>query len=94
MSCGTPVVASDIPVTHEICGEAARYYRLGDPGDLAEKLLPLLTDAGARSNLARAGVERARDFTWRRAAECTMRLLTTSETGTDRLPETFDESER
>ncbi len=78
MSCGTPVLASDIPVAREVCADAAYYYQLGDPGDLGRKLLTLLNNANVRSDLARAGRERAGHFTWSKAAERTLQLLRTS----------------
>lgn len=75
MACGAAVIASDIPAAREICGDGAWYYRLGDPGDLAEKLERLLSDPRARAALAEAGSARARRFSWRRTAELTLGLL-------------------
>jgi len=75
MACGIPVVASDIPVAREVCGEAACYYRLGDPDDLAEKLLSVLEDSSKRSELIEAGRERAEHFSWDKAAVELIRLL-------------------
>jgi glycosyltransferase involved in cell wall biosynthesis len=75
MACGIPIVASDIPVTHEVCGEAACYYRLGDPVDLAEKLALVLTRSDVRARLIKRGKERSSYFCWRNAAIQTLQLL-------------------
>lgn len=75
MACGVPVVASDIPVAHEVCGGSALYYRLGDAADLAAKLHRVLTDAAARVAMTEAGRERAGRFSWPAAADLTLRLL-------------------
>jgi glycosyltransferase involved in cell wall biosynthesis len=40
MACGCPVIASDIPVCREVCGEAARYLRSKD----SEEVLFMLGD--------------------------------------------------
>jgi len=58
MACGTPVVASDDPALREVGGEAALYA--GRDG-LAETVRRALRERDARS---RAGLERARLFTW------------------------------
>jgi glycosyltransferase involved in cell wall biosynthesis len=76
MACGTAVIASDIPAAREVCGDAAWYYRPGDPADLAEKLDRLLADARARESLAASGSARARRFPWGRTADLTLRLVT------------------
>jgi glycosyltransferase involved in cell wall biosynthesis len=75
MACGIPVIASDIPVAREICGEAACYYRLGDPEDLAEKLIYVLKDTDKRSELIKSGKERAQHFSWDKSAVRLLQLL-------------------
>jgi glycosyltransferase involved in cell wall biosynthesis len=75
MACGIPVIASDIPVAREVCGEAAYYYRLGDPDDLAEKLLSVLRDSSKRFRLIEAGMERAQHFSWDKVAIELLQLL-------------------
>lgn len=42
LSGGRPVVAARMPVIEEIAGDAAAYYRIGDPADLARALERLL----------------------------------------------------
>lgn len=69
MACGTPVVASDIAVLHEVAGDAAIYADPHDPAAIAEKIKRVLTDAQLRKNLITAGERRAHTFTWDAAAE-------------------------
>jgi len=53
MAMGLPVVASDIPVTHEIMGELGCYVEPGNARDLADKLKVLLDDTALCANLGR-----------------------------------------
>ena len=68
MACGTPLVAADIPVAREICGEAALLAPPTDVGAIAEALDRVLADASLRAGLSRNGIERSREFTWDRTA--------------------------
>jgi glycosyltransferase involved in cell wall biosynthesis len=58
MACGTPVVAADEPALREVGGDAAVYA--GEDG-LAEAVRRTLAD---RDRWSRAGIERARLFSW------------------------------
>jgi glycosyltransferase involved in cell wall biosynthesis len=62
MASGTPVVCSDDAALREVAGDAGIY------GDLAAGIRRALAD---RARYARAGLERARAFTWAAAAERT-----------------------
>ncbi|MGD0689732.1 MAG: glycosyltransferase family 4 protein [Candidatus Bathyarchaeia archaeon] len=44
MAAGNTVVASDLPSTREVLGEAGLYYSCKDPDELAERLLMALED--------------------------------------------------
>ncbi len=44
MSCGCPVLVSDIPVLHEVCGDAATYFNPYDPNDIRKVILQFLAD--------------------------------------------------
>ncbi len=53
LACGLPALLSDVPGQREIGGAAARYYRDGDPGSLADALPSLLgPDARAVARVA------------------------------------------
>lgn len=69
LRAGAPLVLSDIPVFHEVAGDAALYAPPGQPEAWAEKIAALVTDGGLQEELRRKGAERAKRFDWRRAAE-------------------------
>ena len=64
MAAGCAVVASDLASFREVGGDAVRYFRTGDPADLAGALIDLMGDTTAVGSLAAAGIERARRFDW------------------------------
>ena len=65
MATGTPVVATDIPIHREICGEAALYFKPGDSEGLAAELMKLDKDPSLRSLLVERGQERVSNmYNW------------------------------
>jgi len=76
MSLGCPVIASDIPVLREVCGEAALYFEPKDAGSLRRAMEHLLSPATDRQSIEDAGKERAAQFSWRHSGE---RLLADAE---------------
>jgi glycosyltransferase involved in cell wall biosynthesis len=67
MAAGVPIVASDIPVFHEVAGDAALFFDPYDDGALAHAMLRVL-DKTTRCDLVHKGRERVRSFTWDEAA--------------------------
>lgn len=68
MACGTPVVASTGSSLPEVIGEAGLAVHPTDVRGFAEALERLLTDEGLHRRYHELGRQRARQFTWRRAA--------------------------
>jgi glycosyltransferase involved in cell wall biosynthesis len=66
MASGTPVVAVPDPALREVAGAAALFV---EEHQLAEGIRQALAD---RDRMAAAGIERARAFSWRAAAERTL----------------------
>ena len=64
MSSGLPVVASDLPVHREICGDAGIYFPRFSPDALAERVLQIRESPELAEKLSRNGLRRARDFSW------------------------------
>jgi glycosyltransferase involved in cell wall biosynthesis len=68
MACGTCVVTSDSSSLPEVVGEAGLQVPARDWRALAATIAGLLNDPSAREHLRAAGLERARMFSWERAA--------------------------
>ncbi len=69
MACGTPVVAADNSSLPEVVGEAGIMVPTGDSSALAEAISAVLGDSRLRAELATAGLDQVRRFTWESAAE-------------------------
>ncbi|PWT74112.1 MAG: hypothetical protein C5B60_07200 [Chloroflexi bacterium] len=66
MASGLPILAADIPICREVCGDAALYFSAFDPADLGEKILLLRRDPQLRRQLGEAGRKRAeKQFDWK-----------------------------
>jgi glycosyltransferase involved in cell wall biosynthesis len=63
MACGTPVLASDIPVLREVLGPAGVKVRL-EPRALGTAMERLVADVEWRRDLAALGLDRAQAFDW------------------------------
>jgi glycosyltransferase involved in cell wall biosynthesis len=72
MSCGCPVVASDIAVLRETCGDAAEYCPVADIGAWTHTVVRLLEEHRGAPEQWRTRGERARNqatkFSWAEAA--------------------------
>jgi len=69
MSCGVPVITSDIPAIREIAGDAAFFIDPQNAVAIAEKIALLLNDSKRRKILIEKGYERANKFTWSDSAK-------------------------
>jgi len=66
-----PIVASRIPSTEEVVGDAAVYYGK-DPFDheaLAEQILKVLNNSALRQELMGKGLKRAEEFSWEKVGQ-------------------------
>lgn len=68
MACGTPVVASDLPVLREVGGDAAVYCPVGDLSSWTETIAHLLikrnTQSQQWSQRRDSGIAQAAKFSW------------------------------
>jgi glycosyltransferase involved in cell wall biosynthesis len=69
MSSGLPVVASDLPVHREICGDAGIYFSRFSPDALAERVVQVQESPELADKLSSNGLRRARDFSWSKHVE-------------------------
>jgi glycosyltransferase involved in cell wall biosynthesis len=76
MACGTPVMASRIPVFEEVCGAAGLYADPLDAQGVAGALHRLLTEPGLHERMGLQSLERSRVFDWDAAAALLYGLLT------------------
>jgi glycosyltransferase involved in cell wall biosynthesis len=67
MACGVPVVCSDLPVLREIADGVAAFCDPASPDAFAEAIGKIL-DEPSSAERGQLGIERARSFTWERAA--------------------------
>lgn len=78
LACGTTVVTSDNSSLPEVVGDAALLIEPQDEAAIAQAILQATSDEALRTRLRTAGLERARRFTWRTAAEQTLALYQAS----------------
>jgi glycosyltransferase involved in cell wall biosynthesis len=71
LACGAPVVCSDLPVLREIADGVAVFCDPTDPAAFAQAMGAIL-DAPGNPVRRQLGIERARSYTWKRAAEQTV----------------------
>ena len=74
MSCGIPVLTSNISSMPEIVGNSALLVDPRDPKQLAEVMEQVLTDNVLNDSLKERGVRRAAEFSWERTARETLQV--------------------
>lgn len=72
MASGTPVVACDSSSVPEVTGNAAYLVDPNDSRAMAGAILALLLQPDHAAEMRNKGLERAREFSWRRTAEATL----------------------
>lgn len=76
MSCGTPVACSNTSSIPEVCEENAVYFDPYNPQDIAEKIHALHQKPDLQAELIANGLKHVKKFTWEKAAQKTLNLLT------------------
>lgn len=74
MTYGVPVVTANTSSLPEVGGDAALYADPHDPAQIAAQVRRVVEDTELRTRLIRDGLARAREFSWRRAGEATLKV--------------------
>ena len=74
MACGAPVVSSNASALPEVVGEAGLLFESGNIEALESAVRAVLEDSSVADRLRAAGLARAREFSWARAAASTLAI--------------------
>jgi len=74
MSCGTPVITSNLSSMPEIAGDAAILVDPKNPAEIAQKINDLLTNDQLKNELIEKGLKRSKEFSWEKTAEKTKEI--------------------
>ena len=74
MARGVPVLTSNRSAMPEVAGDAALLVDPTDVHSIADGLVRLATNADLRDTLIRAGIARAKEFTWEKSVEATWKV--------------------
>ncbi len=69
MACGAPVAASDCGSLPEVLGGAGRFFDPRDTENMASIIKQVLGSRTLRKEMSEAGLARAEEFSWNRAAQ-------------------------
>jgi len=72
MACATPIVCSDAGSLPEVVGDAALLVQPEDVEAWAAALHQILSDEALQAEMSLRGVERAKQFSWEKAARETL----------------------
>lgn len=75
MSCGTPVVVSNVSSLPEVVGDAGVLVDPASVDSIADGLRKVLGDKSLQEEMSRKGIDRAREFTWQKTAAETLKVL-------------------
>lgn len=66
MSCGVPVIASDLPVHKEICQDSALYFPRFSPDELASRVGEIASSSDSAKQMSARGISRSAAFSWQK----------------------------
>ncbi|NOY88986.1 MAG: glycosyltransferase family 4 protein [FCB group bacterium] len=75
MACGCPCVVSKAASLPEVCGDAALYCDPYSIDDIADKISRLLVNEKLRAELIKRGLERAKKYSWEKAAKEILKII-------------------
>lgn len=75
MACGAPVAASNSGSLSEVLGEAGRFFNPLDTAEMTKVIRQILGDKILKNEMSRAGLVRAQEFMWNKAAKDTIAIF-------------------
>jgi glycosyltransferase involved in cell wall biosynthesis len=76
MQCGCPVLASDIPVLREVCGDAAEYFNPLDEEDIRKTIQTFIDNKEEKKPIMRQrGYKNISRFSWLNSAQLLIKLV-------------------
>lgn len=75
MACGTPVITSNIGGPAETGKDAALLVNPEDAEAIARAMLRVVSDKNLKAELIKKGLARAKEFSWDKTAQATLRLI-------------------
>lgn len=75
MSCGCPVITSNVSSLAEISGDAALQVTPGDIGELTDAITTLLNDEELSLNYIEKGFAQSAMFTWEKTSDHTLKII-------------------
>lgn len=95
MACGTPTIVSNVGSLPEVVNDAALLVNPNDHEEIAVAMHRLLEDEALHDELRRKGLQRAKGFSWDRAAAKTLEVYrTVTEPETEEQPDRQPASHR
>ena len=74
MSCGLPLISSDIDEIREVVGDAGILVDPNDVGDIARAIETVITSESIRASLRERSLERVNRFSWENCAKETLSI--------------------
>ncbi len=74
-ACGTPVIASDIPVFKEVYQDFPLYFKSGNYKELAEKIIKTLNNDSLKEKMYEKGLSISMRYDWNEASEKYYKLI-------------------
>jgi len=75
MTCGCPVILSNVAALPEIFGNAALYFDPNDPKDIASKVKQLINNHQLREELLQKSKQHVELFSWKKCAQDIYKVL-------------------
>ncbi len=75
LACGLPTTASSLTVFKEVVGDSLLYFDQNNKRDIARAMHKIVSDDKLREDLIKKGLERVKQFNWKKCAQETLREI-------------------